>query len=190
MATINNHTNTLKSMIRKYLCDIILIADDTPSFWDKVQYYINVIFTSSLIMTIMSGLDLWYLENKRFFILVIGALIMNTIVGVWYHKKMRTFSWEEFFVRNLKMWIILILVYYFLESLRITAGDNIAGEFFKTVVQLSTLLYPGSKALKNLYILSNKQFPPKFIMERLYNFEKTGNVKDLFPEQPKEKDED
>ena len=76
---------------------------------------------------------------------------------------------------------VLIVVYFLLEMLRLTMGENVIGEGFRSVIQVSTLLYPSSKALKNLYILSNKQFPPKFIMERLYKFEQTGDLKDLYP---------
>ena len=83
---------------------------------------------------------------------------------------------------------VLIAAYILLEQLRIVIGDNIIGNGLKVVIQVSTLLYPTSKALKNLYILSNNQFPPAFIMERLYNFEKTGDLNDLYPVK-QEKDE-
>ena len=76
------------------------------------------------------------------------------------------------------------------QKLRITIGDNFISEGFGTIIQISTLLYPTSKALKNLFILSNNQFPPAFIMERLYNFEKTGNLKDLFPDNNEPKKEE
>ena len=88
------------------------------------------------------------------------------------------------------MTTILFLAYTMLEMLRRTIGDNFISEGFGIIIQISTLLYPTSKALKNLFILSNKQFPPAFIMERLYNFEKTGNLKDLFPENNEPKKEE
>jgi hypothetical protein len=53
-------------------------------------------------------------------------------------------------------------------------------EGFRVTIQISTLLYPTSKALKNLYIISNKEFPPGFIMEKLYKFEQTGDVAELY----------
>jgi hypothetical protein len=40
-------------------------------------------------------------------------------------------------------------------------------------------IFPASKILKNIYILSNKQYPPSFIMDKIYKFEKDGNVTDL-----------
>lgn len=84
------------------------------------------------------------------------------------------------------MWAVLIPVYTLLEMLRLTAGDNMIGEGFKVVIQITTLLYPISKALKNFYILSNKQFPPQFIMNKIYNFEKTGDIKEFFNKEKEE----
>ncbi len=87
------------------------------------------------------------------------------------------------------MWIILVLVYGLLEMLRITAGNNFVGEGFKVLIQVMTLLYPISKALKNIYILSNKKFPPSFIMDKIYTFEKNGDLNNLFQIDKKQNDQ-
>ena len=85
---------------------------------------------------------------------------------------------------------ILLLAYTLLESLVLVVGTNMVAEGFRVAIQVSTLLYPTSKALKNLYILSNKEFPPAFIMEKLYKFEQTGDLAELYKTTYKEmKDE-
>lgn len=175
----------LSTMILKFLSKIALLADNQPSFLDKLKYFVQVITTLGPIVWLCEGLSGWIIENRRFSVFIIAALILNLGVGIGYHIKMRTFSWEQFLIKNCAMAAILILSYTMLEMVAITAGENIVADSFRTLIQVSTLLWPGSKCLKNLYILSNKQFPPAFIMERLYNFEKTGNLKDLFPDQPK-----
>jgi len=78
------------------------------------------------------------------------------------------------------MLAILLLAYILLEALASIVGSNMATEGFRVVIQFSTLLYPSSKALKNLYILSNKEYPPAFIMEKLYKFEKTGDIAEFY----------
>ena len=172
--------------MKKLLCDIMLIADNKPTITDKFSYFFNIIITFGPIAYLLNGLNIWFQSNQQFSSFVIICLIVNMIVGVWYHQKMRTFSWERFFKRNILMWVVLMLVYLMLEMLRQTAGDNFVGESFKILIQITTLLYPISKSLKNIYILSNKQFPPAFIMEKIYNFEKSGNLKDLFDNDKKE----
>ena len=77
------------------------------------------------------------------------------------------------------MWMVLIITYILLEMLRLTAGNNLVGEGFKVLIQITTLLYPISKALKNIYVWSEKQFPPQFIMDKIYKFEQTGDLEEL-----------
>lgn len=167
------------NFIKKALCGIILIADNKPTFLEKTHYFINIILTCAPIAYLLNGLNFWFTTNQKFASFILVCLFANMIIGCIYHHKMGTFSWERFFKRNILMWINLIIVYLMLEILRQTAGDNLLGEGFRILIQVTTLLYPISKVLKNVYILSNKQFPPEFIMEKIYNFEKNGNLKDL-----------
>lgn len=176
----------MKYFIIKTICHLFLIEDKKPTFGDKAMYFIQTIATFGPVGFILDGLNFWFINNKQFFCFVIIFLIANVFVGAWFHKKMKTFSWEKFFERNLVMWVILILVYSVLEMLRLTGGKNIITESFGVLIQISTLLWPASKILKNAYFLSNKQFPPEFIMNRIYSFEKNGNLKELFESEVKE----
>lgn len=175
----------LSIMILKFLSKIALLADDQPSTWEKLKHIALIISTCGPIVWLSEGVTGWYIVNKQFAGFILVCVICNLIIGAWYHYKMGTFKWEELLKKNTLMITVLAFSYTMLEMLRITAGENFAADGFRIIIQLSSLLYPVSKCLKNLYILSNKQFPPAFIMERLYNFEKTGNIKDLFPDSPK-----
>ena len=185
MISINNILNLPKIMLRKLLCDIVLIADAKPSLLEKLRYFGLIITTCSPIAYLIEGVSGWYLINRQFAGFIMLCVILNLVIGSWYHHKMGTFSWEQFIKRNMLMITVLFLAYTMLEMLRITVGNNVFAEGFRAIIQVSTLLYPMSKSLKNLYILSNKQFPPAFIMERLYNFERSGNLKDLYPDEIK-----
>jgi len=180
------YTLPLKIMLKKIFFTIILVADEKPTYYEKLIYIFKLLMTFSPIVILLEAFNLWYVNNKQFFSFVLGALLINMFVGAWYHRKMKTFSWELFLKRNALMWAVLIPVYTLLEMLRLTAGDNMIGEGFKVVIQITTLLYPISKALKNFYILSNKQFPPQFIMNKIYNFEKTGDIKEFFNKEKEE----
>lgn len=169
----------LKVMLKKIFFTIILLAGERPSIQDKINYLIKLIITFAPIAILLEGFNLWYTDNRQFFNFVMAALFLNTLVGVFYHIKMHSFNWVQFFRKNGIMWCVLIITYVLLEMIRLTAGNNIVGEGFKVLIQITTLLYPISKALKNIYILSEKQFPPQFIMDRIYKFEKSGNLDDL-----------
>lgn len=167
-------------MIKKLLYSVILLTSDRPTFLERLGYWIKLLLASAPIVAMLEYLGYWYGDNSQFISFVLVALLINMGVGLKYHHKMGTFSWKDFFNRNIAMFISVITVYVLLEMLRITAGKNMVGEVFKVLIQVTTLLYPTSKALKNIYIMNQKKFPPSFIMERIYNFEKNGNIKELF----------
>ena len=167
-------------MIKKIFYSIILSSYEGLSISVKLQYFAKLIITFSPIAFILDSLGFWFEENKMFFSFIIYTLIVNIAVGVWFHLKNKTFKWEEFLKKNSTMLFVIMLAYPILEFMRLIAGENIAGEIFKITIQIATLLYPASKILKNLYILSNKQYPPSFLMDKLYKFEQEGDLNDLF----------
>ena len=88
------------------------------------------------------------------------------------------------------MGFVIVCSYIMLEMLRYTAGSNIAGETFRVIIQTLTLLYPTSKVMKNLFLISSGKFPPEFLMKKLYNFEKSGDLTAFFSTQaPTEQDD-
>lgn len=165
--------------LKKTFYSIMLLAADKPTVLDRIQYILKLIAGFAPVAAFLDFFGVWFTDNQEFFTGMILAFLANMGFGAWYHKKLRTFKWSEFFMKNIKMWCIVLLIYPLLEVIGRVAGDNLVGEMFKVTIQIATLLYPISKAVKNGYILSNKKYPPAFIMERIYQFEKHGNVRDL-----------
>jgi hypothetical protein len=170
----------MKLFMHKIYVWIILLAEKQVTVWDKINYALKLLATFGPIVALLEALRIWFQDNQTFIGGVLVALLLNMGIGMWYHKRARTFSWSAFFEGNIKMFCGVMLVYILLELLRSAAGNTIISEAFKIIVQTTTMLWPVSKSLKNIYIIYEKKFPPAFIMERLYNFEKTGNVKQLF----------
>lgn len=178
----------LPLFVKKMFYSVILITSDKPTFSERMGYWLKIIMCSAPVAAALEAVGWWYKDNSQFVSFVLVALLMNMGVGIAYHIKMNTFSWREFFKRNIAVFINVITVYILLEMLRLTAGSGFIGETFKVLIQITTLLYPTSKALKNIYVLNNKKFPPAFMMDRIYNFEKNGNIKDLFNQEEKNED--
>lgn len=166
--------------MNKIIAQIILSTDNNVSLVDKLTYIKNVLITFTPIAFAMSWFNWWFEKNEQFGEFLIIALSMNIIVGMIIHLKNKTFSWLEFFKKNTTMIFACVSTYIVLEILRYTIGDNIIAEVFKTTIQVMTLLFPISKVIKNIYLLTNKTFPPEFFMNRLYNLEKNGNLEDFF----------
>lgn len=166
--------------IRKILARLVLFTDSSVRIQDKLLYAYNVLINLAPIAFLLNMFNWWWKDNEQFGSFMCVALVINLIVGCWYHLKNNTFNWKLFITRNIEMTFIVVVGYIMLETLRYTAGDNFAGEVFRITIQICTLLFPVSKVLKNIYILSNEKYPPKFFMEKLYNFEKNGDLNDLF----------
>lgn len=166
--------------MRKLFAQLVLFTDSSVKWEDKIYYAFNVVSHLAPIAFLLNLFNWWWTDNHQFGTFLCCSLVANMIVGCYYHLKKNTFSWKLFLGRNIEMTFIVIIGYVMLEMLRYTAGDNLAGEIFRILIQISTLLFPISKVLKNIFILSKGKYPPKFFMERLYNFEKTGDLKDLF----------
>lgn len=164
----------------RFIAQLTLIAYDNLSWQEKIHYYYKVIIQSAPVAFILAFIGAWFQENSEFSLFLCVALLLNMIVGAWSHTKQNTFSWLEFFQGNVIMIAVVVIVYAMLEMLRHTVGDNIVGEAFKITIQLTTLLYPTSKVFKNIFILTAGKYPPEFIMNKLYNFEKNGDLSEFF----------
>ena len=78
------------------------------------------------------------------------------------------------------MLMVVIVTYVLLSIVGKFAGDNMISEGFQILLQVTTLFYPASKGLKSVFVLSNGEYPPKWMMKRVYNFEEEGDLAELF----------
>lgn len=173
----------MKVYFLKLYYSIILLAANRqhgPTLYDKFSYWLRAVLNFAPVAFILDWLGVWFANEKLFFSGMLVAISINLFFGYRWHKKLGDFKWRLFWSKNIEMWIIIICVYPLLYILSAIAGDNFIGEGFKIVVQITTILYPGSKALKNAHLLSEKRYPPAWLMNRFFTFEKTGNVKQLF----------
>lgn len=167
-------------MIKKMFYGLILAADHGVSLKDRIIYLLLSIAKVAPLAYALDLMNWWFTENKQFGTFLCLAILINMVVGTVKHLQYRTFDFKLFFSRNCIMIFVICIVYIMLEMLRYTAGANVVGEIFKVLIQVTTLMYPTSKVVKNCYILSNGKYPPEFIMKRFYNFEKNGDLSDLF----------
>lgn len=146
---------------------------------EKAQYLMKLLMTFTPIVWVLDALNIWFDNNELFFTILVWTIIVNMVSGARVHKINGTFKFKTLLWKNIEMCFIILLTYPILEGINKLTGDNVAGNVFQWVIQISTILYPGSKAIKNIYIWSNGRYPPEFIMERLYNFEKTGDIETI-----------
>lgn len=166
--------------MKKIIARLILVSDVSPTIWDRAKYIWSIFIHFAPVAFALDLVDWWFTENRQFGTFMCIALLMNLGVGAWAHIRGGTFCFKHMIVRNVEMGIVVIVGYTMLEMLRYTAGDNFAGELFRISIQVMTLMFPTSKVLKNIFIISNGKYPPEFIMKKMYNFEKNGDLSKLF----------
>lgn len=172
--------------MKRTVARLMLLTDMHPNVWDRVKYLWTCFIHFAPVAFFLDLVNWWFTENQQFGTFMCIALVINMGVGAWVHVRNKTFCFKDFFKKNFEMCIVVIIGYVMLEMLRYTAGDNVAGELFRVSIQVMTLLYPTSKVLKNIFIISNGRYPPEFIMKKLYNFEKNGDLSKLFSERIEE----
>lgn len=167
---------TIKKIFLNVFFKFIFLSDSRVDLAYKTEVWAKMVMSSSIVIFISDWLGIWFQTNKQFATFVLTAIVINAGLGMWKHMKHKTFRWEIFFKKTGLMVAIVILSYVLLEMLVNTAGNNYITDGFKVMIQVSTLFYPSSKALKNIFILSSGEYPPKWLMEKVYNFESDGNL--------------
>lgn len=158
--------------------NILILSDKNNSIDDRLYSFSKLILLSAPVAFIMDIIGGWFTDNSEFSTYVIACILINMVIGGIRHRK--TFSWIQLLIKTGLMFLVLVAVYAGLEMMLKIARDNIITELFRIALQISTLMYPLSKAFKNIFILTNGEHPPAWVMKRFYKFHKDGDLEALF----------
>ncbi|WZL88299.1 hypothetical protein VS868_11900 [Salinimicrobium sp. 3283s] len=171
--------NTLKIFTLKIYCNLILLGYRELSWTERFWSFVKSFLAFSPVAFILGAVHAWYLENEHFFYAVSILVIINMVFGGRMHWKKRNFNIKLFLNKTSEMIISLTLIYLGLEMIISHGGDNYVTSGFRAALQMTSLLYPFSKIAKNVHILSKGKYPPEWIMKKLFDFEKTGDLKEF-----------
>ena len=173
---MNNLLIGIKTYFLRIYCEIVLISDTNLTVLERIQHFIKSLLAFAPIAFVLNALEMWFMDNTQFTTGVIAVVLINMLLGAYTHKKRGTFNWRIFISKTIMMVFLINITYIVLELIISRAGDNFIVEGFRSALQVATLLYPGSKILKNVFILSKGEYPPKWIMQKIYNFEENGDL--------------
>lgn len=160
---------------------VLLFSSKTKISWqDRLEYFFEVGLKSAPLLFLYGFFSEWYEENELFAISISTALFVNLLVGARFHWMKGTFDLGKMLWKNLEMLVVVTGVYLLLGALSTPLGESVAGLAFKKTIEFITILYPVSKSLRNLFILTGGKHPPKFVIQALYQYEKDGKLKDFF----------
>ena len=161
---------------------LLFYFDDKIHLRDRVYYFFVAFFKSVPLLLLYSYFSVWREQNELFFVGISFVLLLNMVVGAIYHAKAGTFNIHNFLVGNTTIMLVIAAVYISLSILSIPINETETGNIFQSAVQFMTLMYPVSKIVKNIFVLTGGKYPPQWIMKALYNYERSGKLKDFFDE--------
>lgn len=160
---------------------ILFFANINVVKWqDKTRYFVDVVIKSTPFLFVYTLWSQWYDNNRVFALSISSALLLDLIVGIRYHWKRGTFNIGIMLRKEIEMLFVVVSVYILLRVLANPLLDSFAGSIFVGTIEFISVLYPVSKALKNIFIITDGKHPPKFVIQALYNYEKEGKLKDFF----------
>lgn len=166
----------LKLLSVKLYTMLILIFDNHISVSDRLINFAKIYILIAPMSLILDSLDLWFKTNKEFATGLTLIIFLNMIIGAISHKIIRKFKWKTLLIRTCETVGVTLVTYIVLEIILGIAGKNAITNLFEVTLQVTTLLYPASKILKNLFIISNGKYPPKWIMQKVYDFQESGDL--------------
>ena len=182
MKNFTEYVYTIKTKIAIWMAPIVLLFyfDEKIQLRDRLYYLCLTLLKSTPIILLYSYFLAWKDKNEMFFLGIGCVLFLNMAIGAAYHFSRKTFDFTKFLVKNIKVMLVISVVYFLLAVLKVPLQDTIMGKVFESVIQIMTLMYPTSKAIKNIFILTDGKYPPKWVMKAFYNYEKEGKLKDFF----------
>ena len=178
--------NTLKIITLKVYCNLILLGYRELTWPERIESFFKSFILFAPVAFIIGAIRNWYIDNEHFFYGVIVLVIINMVFGGIMHWNKKKFCIKTFLNKTSEMILSLTLIYVGLEMIIFHGGDNPVTSGFRSALQMTSLLYPFSKIAKNVYIISKGKYPPEWIMKKLYDFEKNGDLQEFFkkPEKP------
>ena len=156
-----------------FLTSLVLLyhTDTSIALRDRLYYLGQVLLHSTPFMLLCSYLLSWRQAHQAF---------VNILIGAAYHLRYHSFSLRALLLKNAQMLSVIAAVYILLALLEVPLSQTTTGEVFENTLQLMTLLYPVSKAIKNIFVLTHGKYPPAWVIKALYNYEREGKLKEFF----------
>ena len=170
---------TLKILFYKAYFTVALVYDENLSLIERLSYFFKTFLALSPIVFLMEHINLWFNTNQGFVIGMVALIFVNMFFCGMVHNRRQEFSWKTLLKKTNEMMFIVIISYLTLEIIMSVAGGNEIVTFFRITIQITTLLYPGSKILKNIFIFSKGEYPPEWLMKKVYNFQESGDLNEF-----------
>jgi hypothetical protein len=174
----------IKTKLASLYCNFLIVGYSGFPLSERIASYIK---TALLLGPLAFGfeiLEIWFTTNQEFTAATLFMILLNMIFGGVMHFRKGDFDWQILIIKTVLMTVVVLVTYFVLEVIISFAGSGLIINGFRAALQVATLLYPGAKVLKHIFILSEGEHPPKWIMYRVYNFKDNGDLQAFIDGRP------
>ncbi len=127
---------------------------------------------------LLDRLSIWHLENEAYVTFVVGAIVVDHLLGSAFHA-----FWKKDFSLKLnvtglmlKLFIVVCMGFLFEGLNTLMAQESILKDYTVMVLRLMVFLYPAGSAFGNSYEMTGRTFPPVGFMEKLKQFSQSTTI--------------
>lgn len=175
-SAFNNFAERFRIQTIKLYCNILIIGWGGFPVSERAGSFGRSLIVFAPLAFAFEVLNRWFDTNQDFTLAVIFMIFLNMVFGGIMHFKKRDFDWFTLLYKTVIMIVVVLVTYFVLEIIINFAGEGLIVNGFRAALQIATLLYPGAKVLKHIFILSDGEHPPKWIMHKVYNFRENGDL--------------
>ena len=194
MSTLYHEDKDIK-MVKEFIDGFIVnltYAIGIKSFKIKLLYSAMFTIMLSPVVYIFDFVRDFLIPEKYFFQTVIFLCLADAGMGILKSIKLRRFSMLLLVVglaTKLGVSYVVVQIFQALSSPQEFINSPDARNYFVLTWKLLVMFYPALSAFNNIFYVSNKKFPPLWLMMRMQNFNKDGDIEKLIGKQiPNEKE--
>lgn len=162
------------------------LAIHAGAFVSKIKASLAIGVSVSPFAFYFAKMDEWLEHVALYMSIICVALILDLIIGVYVHL----LFFKDFEVKKM-VWKFLEksgctfigLILFELFGLLFRHHNVEMGAYLELSIALTVLSYPLLSAFGNLSIITNGKFPPIGWVDKLRDFNKSGNIKDIIEQE-------
>lgn len=161
----------LKSIAIFYVNNLVIMHN--APLLAKLKSAAMLAVAMSPLAYIMDRINVWAALNIDYISSVLTVILIDWIVGVLYHLKMRDFSLKKNLLGLLTKLILCALSGVTFEVIsELTKHNTFIYEYLMMVTRLMVILYPAGSAFMNMSVLTGGKYPPEAWIKIIKGFNK------------------
>jgi hypothetical protein len=154
-----------------------LINEIIICFDKNIGSYFEALCTIIPIAALLSISDMLLGADHLFLMIIFISVFIDAVLGIFKHAKQKTLSANEFIIGQvIKLAIAYINIFIFHSIAYSVKETGFINTYIINSGNLSSLLYVVSSIFSSIYVISNKKFPPQYILDKIDSFFKTGKL--------------